>query len=828
MLVRGEAGVGKSSLIREVTARHGSEVHVLVGWCDDLTTPQPLGPFWDIARECTALVEPLAADDRPGVWGAAMRLLAGHTPTVLVIEDTQWADEATLDTIKYLGRRIGRANGLLVLTYRDGEVDREHALRSVIGELPAEHLVRLQLECLAPGDVASMVGESDVDLAEVLALTGGNPLFVTEVLSGGTVGVPASIQDAVLARAAKLPASARRLVDLVSVIPGGADRDVVDAVVEAGSGDVEECIRSGLLVAEDRTVRFHHELTRRAVESTLAEEDRRALNSLVLAETSGRWPVARLVHHAVAAGDAEAIVALAPRAARAATSIASHREAVAHLRALEPHLALVAPHALAGLVEEWARSEWAVVSERSAAVLDRALVLRREGSDAAALARALSFGVRVYEATGRPRDADRCAAEAVALLRQLPVGADLAAALLEQAWLVMVRGDDDVHGVSLADESIAVAEASGDDRIVTRALILKGAIGEDAEGRSQTPLVEEALHRAQARDQHDDETYALVVLAGAAADERAIERAIDLVQRARDTAVRYELRQREVATHAMHAEILLWQGRWADAEDVAAEARSPHSHAEVIAVRVLATIEVRRGRPDSGELLERMWALANSTGELQHLDPAAALLAEHHWLTRGDDPELVRTLLDVHLRGQRSASPWPSGALSFWLWQLGLLAATPARTPDFYRWTIEGRWQDAARLWEERGAPYDRALALLQGDVPDRLLALEIFETLGAGAAADRLKHDLRAAGVRLPRGRARSTRQNVAGLTARQVEVLGLLGGGCTNTEIADRLFISLRTAENHVSSILMKLDVPSREAAVVAARSRGVPVAT
>ena len=109
VLIRGEAGIGKSSLVREFGATHCDEAHVLVGFCDDLLTPQPLGPLWDIARDEPSLVEALEGGDRLGALKGCLDLMCrSPRPPVLVIEDTHWADEATLDAIKYLGRRIAR------------------------------------------------------------------------------------------------------------------------------------------------------------------------------------------------------------------------------------------------------------------------------------------------------------------------------------------------------------------------------------------------------------------------------------------------------------------------------------------------------------------------------------------------------------------------------------------------------------------------------------------------------------------------------------------------------------------------------------------------
>ncbi len=221
MLVRGEAGIGKSTLINRVLADSQDTAHTLLGACDDLLTPQPFGPIWDIAREEASLAQPLANGDRRAVMEAVLDLLTRSLrPTVLVLEDTQWADEATLDLIKFIGRRITRTNGVLILTYRDVEVDAEHPLRQVIGDLPPGNLIRMPLSQLSAQAIASMVEGDSFDIGDILALTGGNPLFVTEVLASGTDGVPLSVTDAVLARARKLTPEARQVLDLVSVVPG--------------------------------------------------------------------------------------------------------------------------------------------------------------------------------------------------------------------------------------------------------------------------------------------------------------------------------------------------------------------------------------------------------------------------------------------------------------------------------------------------------------------------------------------------------------------------------------------------------------------------------
>ncbi len=337
-------------------------------------------------------------------------------------------------------------------------------------------------------------------------------------------------------------------------------------------------------------------------------------------------------------------------------------------------------------------------------------------------------------------------------------------------------------------------------------------------------LVEEAHRLAERSGHRFEETFALVNLTGMAGDVRDLPRAIDLARRARTAAARYEIRPLEAYAQAQHAELLMWTGDWTAAEDEASEVLGADSHAEAVAWRLLGTIQARRGRAEAREPLERMWAIAEEAGELQHLDPAAGALAESMWLSGVEDPEWVARIQHVFDRGMALGAPWPSGAFAFWWWKLDHIQEVPKRVSAFYRLVVEGRWRAAAEFWESRRAPYERALALMHGDADATIRALRIFESLGADATAARVRSVLVDRGVKVPRGRAHATRRHAAGLTARQAEVLDLLAEGLSNAEIADRLFVSHRTVENHVAAVLMKLDAPNRSSAVDTARELGL----
>lgn len=127
----------------------------------------------------------------------------------------------------------------------------------------------------------------------------------------------------------------------------------------------------------------------------------------------------------------------------------------------------------------------------------------------------------------------------------------------------------------------------------------------------------------------------------------------------------------------------------------------------------------------------------------------------------------------------------------------------------------------AATAWEELGCPYEQARALVDGDQEAQIAALAIFDQLGATPAAADLRQRLRATGLQhIPRGPRPATRDNPFGLTARQMDVLSLLAEGLTNAQISERLYLSPKTVDHHVSAVLTKLEVHSREAAAAVAQ--------
>jgi hypothetical protein len=277
---------------------------------------------------------------------------------VVVVEDAHWADEATLDMLVFLGRRLERTPAMLIVTYRDDELGADHPLRGVLGALPQGTVHRVRPQPLSEAAVAKLARRAGRPAAGLRALTGGNPLLVTEVLAAGDAGVPMTVRDLVLARLAGLPADAQEVVRLVAVVPTRVELWLLEQALGPEPAAVEAGVAAGLLVTDHEAAGFRHELLRRAVEGSLSTLGCRELNRRVLRVLTGapeqEVDVARLVHHAREAGDTEAVLRYAPEAARQAAAVAAaHREAVGHYRAVLPHAGRLPAAARAELLEAY-------------------------------------------------------------------------------------------------------------------------------------------------------------------------------------------------------------------------------------------------------------------------------------------------------------------------------------------------------------------------------------------------------------------------------------------------------------------------------------------
>ncbi len=834
VLVSGEAGIGKTSLVRGFCEQHADGARVWWGACDALTTPRPLGPLYDIARVSKGELAALMSSDasRHERFSGFLEALAWPLqPTIAVLEDVHWADEATRDLLVFLARRVGEVNALVVATYRDDEVGGDHPLRQVLGNVVTLRVTRrLALSRLSEAAVAHLASDREADGSQVFRVTGGNPFFVSEVLAVGAGEVPQTVSDAVLARAGRLSASGRSVLEAAAVVPDQVEVGLVHAVAADDAEAIEECVRAGLLVAVGRSLRFRHELARLAVEHSISGTRLPELHTAVLGYLSeqGRADPGRLAYHAEQAGDRDAVLAHAPGAAERASRLGAHREAAAHYRRALQHADGLDPREHAGLLERHADECTAIDDEAGALVsYDRALLAWREVDDRERTATVLARRAYALWGLGRNEEARASVDEAIALLEPHPPGLPLATAYTYSAHLHMLAREVP-RAIELGHRAVTIAEEHHDVALVGRALNIVGA----AQWFVDPDQAERTLSRAlEAAHRSADDTIVGVVMRMLGSGSGEVRR-YDVADRWLREGIRW-CTEHDLDIHGDYC--LAWlarscfeQGRWSEADDVAVEVAdrpSQHAPTRIVALTALGRLRVRRGDPDADPPLTDAWDLAVTTGDLQRLWPAAAGRAELAWLAGDSEaiPDLVGETFELAVRlGQQ----WPIGELGFWLWRAGASDGRPDEAAEPFALQMSGDWREAAATWEQLGCPYEVAVALADGDDPDELeRAFRILGRLGAAPMADRVAARLRELGVReLPRRPSRATVDNPSGLTDRQLEVLSLLMAGRTNAQIGTLLHISPKTAGHHVSAILDKLGVADRHEAAHLARERGM----
>ena len=825
VLIRGEAGIGKTSLVREFLKGIGDRAHVLTGACDDLLTSRPLGPVRDMARSEPTLAEALAPGDLERVYDALFELSCRRLrPTVWVIEDGHWADGATLDCIRHLGRRIDQTHALLILTYRDEAVQTDHPLRFVLGDLPSHSVQRISLLPLSAEAISTLAGPRAM---QVFDETGGNPFYAIELLSSSGAGPPESIVDSMRSRIARLSPAAADLVELISVVPGGVRRDVLDLSPTA-EGVLSEAEAGGLLESTATHVGFRHELARKAVESSVPPTRRTLLHGRVLkALVSVGEDPARIVHHAVAAGDEDAILEHGPRAARDALDVGSYPEAHRHFTTLRDAYERLPPDIRARLLYDWSYAAQAAGDIGDARTrIDEAITIWRRSGNSEGLGEALRMRSRIAWYDGATESAERYARESASVLEPLGVNAGLAASYSTLSQLAMLdkRRDDCVHW---ADKAIAAAKALDRHDIVASALVNKGTALAIGHFPLQTEVLREGIALAHATRTREEEVRGRLNLAWTALDTRHIDDAVALSERAIQIAEEAQWLPLLHYSIGILGSAKALQGLWFEAEDLVGPILALPDITAVNAIMLrtaLAIVHVRRGHTDADQLLGETETMAERTGELQRIGPLAALRAEHAALS--ENRSMLREAVDAHLDALVAArADWHAGEVAYWAWRSGLEVRIPDALPDPYALVIAGDWDAAASAFGDRSMRYEEALMLAHGDDAAAVEAVRRLDQLGADPAANQIRTVLRKRGVEgVPHPPSRATRAHPAGLTSRQHEVLALLAERLSNPDIADRLFISPRTVEHHVSAILMKLDVSSRSEAVDVAIDMGV----
>jgi DNA-binding CsgD family transcriptional regulator/tetratricopeptide (TPR) repeat protein len=604
--------------------------------------------------------------------------------------------------------------------------------------------------------------------------------------------------------------------------------DLVAAVSGLPVTAIDEGLGSGVLVADGPLLSFRHELARLAVEVSTPQAEQIAWHSRALTELRRRRSRddRRLTYHAVRCGDRAAIAEYAPRAAARAAHLGAHREAAEQYRvALQWSDAQGIDRAR--LLDLRAYECYLTDQTESARESRReALTLYKEAGAEREVGVTQRWLSRLSWFLGENGESERYAADAVQTLEPLGEDRELAMAYSNMAQLRMLDRDP-AGAVDWGTRALTLARRVGDLDVEIHALNNVGSAlsyGDDITEGGQ--LLNRSLTLALLEDAQEHAARAYTNLGCTAVANRDFPDGIRLLRTGIGYCADHDLDSWRLYMSAWLAWSLAEQGQYAAAEQTLSDVRrhpdlSPITR--ITALVVAGQLAGRRGL-DGSAALDRALTLARITGEAQRLVPVAVARAEAAWLD-GRMADIAPEIDHAWPAALEHPVGWELGELLWWLKVAGVNRPVPVPLPPPFARLIEGRYHEAAQEWRSRGAPMWTALALGSADeLPAAREGIEILDSLGLGAVREAVLRDRHARGQVVPRGPRPSSRANPNGLTAREIEVLGLLAQGLSNADLAARLYLSEKTVGHHVSALLRKLGEPTRSKAVASALRRGI----
>ena len=834
--VMGEAGIGKTSLVKTFLKQVEDRSIQYTGACDSLFTPRPLAPLYDLAlqikEDWTHSIQSMSA--RTELFAKfAQALTSKGKPVVLVFEDIHWADEATLDFVKFFARRISRTRCLFILTYRDGEINQQHALRNVMGELAPDTFTRMQVTPLSRLAVYKMADEKGFDAENVYSVSGGNPFYVNEILASYSTGVPDNIKDAVLSVYNRLEDGTKNMWQLLSVIPEGLEINRLTSIVPSWHAEIENCMAKGILVIKSNKIFFKHELYRRTVEVSLSPFKRIILNKslldLFLKTFEEEKEIERIVHYAKNANENNMVVKYAPLAAAQAASVGAHIEASKlYLTAIE-YSGKDNMDELVRFYEAYTYECYLTNQLKDAIIYQgKALKVWQQRNDREQIGNSLRFLSRLWWFEGNRDEAEKYGKQAIAILESQPASRAKAMALSNMSQLKMLSEENEAC-VEWGTRAIAMAKEINDDEVLCHALNNVGT----AQWRYpyfkssaiENLLESLAIALKHSFHEHAARAYTNIISSSVSskdygfANQYLADALSYCEERTLDSWTQYIL--------SLKAKLLLDTGEWNGAASIAGHLLVNPQQPAVIkigALVILATINTRRGGDDASPYLEEAKSLAFVTKEYQRIIPVMVAFLQYEWLS-GRKVLTAEELKAGIEMVQQVDHPILNSEFAFWLQKARLREIALPALYEPYKLLQEGKPAMAAHFWDKNNCPFEKAMALFEGDEDSKRNALAIFQQLDAVAVYEKIKMEMRAGGIKkIPRGLRESTKNNPAQLTNRELDVLLLLEKGVQNKEIADTLFISPKTVDHHISSILYKLEVNSRLKAVAEATKLGI----
>ena len=825
VIICGEAGIGKTSLIEHFIHSQQESLRFLRGACDPFSIPHPLCPLIDIARQIPdeELSQMLWKPSRPNIFHACLEKIQSATqPTVVVFEDIHWADEATYDLMIFLGRRIRETNCLMIVTYRNDALSLDHPVRNVIGRLSGQYSERLNLACLSKDIVVSLANEASISGEELFQLTDGNPFYVTEFLENSTHDLPHSVSESIVARFIQRPPAVRKILEFAAIIPKRTcNYWLLEAVWNVPLEVFEQCAASGLVDVETNGLVFRHALMRQAIAESLPFIRRKmlhmlAIEGLVKSHKQGiNIGFTHIVYHAEIINDIPTILQYAPMAAQEAINLGAHQQAANHYRMMLDHLDSMDMLGRANIYQALAY-ECYLTGQLDEACQNGEVALQtwRQHLQGANEANSLSQLSRFHWFLGNNGVAETYAEQALAIAKKLPGSIELARAYSNRSQLHMLKSEN-AQAIAYGEKALELAERLQSYAVMSHALNNIGT-AEWASGDAQgVSTLIKSLQLAKEHHLEEHVARANTNITSLAVRNRQYEFASPYFAAGLEYCERQGLDSWDLYMRGWLARCYFEQGQWQDAQDEVKKILEVEGAPAAIRQPALLTkayIAVRQGDVHSHEALSDAWFVAQEMHEIARLIPTVAIRAEAAWFN-GALHNMIDELSDYFRMAMEHKDKWDIGILAFWLWKAGKLDRIPELIAQPYLFQITGEWQSAADSWKELKCPYEQAVALLHGDSRAQKEALEIFESLRAEPAAHHLRKKLRDDGIYGPH---RETRANPAGLTKRQMQVLELLVQAMTDAEIAESLTISTKTAGHHVSAILSKLEVRTRHEAV------------
>ncbi len=834
--ITGEAGIGKTSVTNTFLLQVKNEARVYEASCDFLFSPRPLGPLHDIAEALSPrLTQLLESDkDKSQIFSHVLQAIAkASLPVVIVFEDIHWADEATLDLIKFLARRIHKIKCLFILTFRDDEVLYGNALRKAVGELPPSACTKLHLGRLSAKAVNLLAKEAGKSGDEVFRVSAGNPFFVKEILSNYNLGIPENIRDLVQSLFLRQPEEVQRLWQFISIFPGGVDLWLLDFLEPDGVTAIEPTLSAGIVVCIDSTLRFKHELYRAILDESLSALKKIHMHKKVLdaflRHKEKQIELVKIVHHARNAHDWNLVEEYAPLAAAHAVKLGAHSEA-SKLYATAIEYSNQQGEQLAVLYEKHAYECYlihqinaAIESQKKALEIWQLLGNRlKEGSSLRFISRLLWF-------EGKRVEADAMVLKAIGILETESPSSELAMAYSNYAQLRMLH-DDAPQTVFWGNKALELASHFGVQDIRSHALNNLGTIRMHDPDKYEEGFanLKESLSIALQHDLQEHAARAYTNIISSALITRDYPRVEEVLQEGMRYCNDHDLDSWKFYKLSMKCRLKLEKGEWAEAEEIAEILVRNKGISEVCRITghvVLAAITMRKGGQEiTRKHFEEARKMAESMKELQRSVPLACVMLEYSWLYQdaGFQQNFIAETLDLF---QTSHNKWHYSELLYWMRLSGKEVHPVTEIQQPYKFQLQGDWKKSAEAWSALRCPYHYALALVQGEKEDYKSAFTVLNNLGATATIERLKQNLRNQGMpAVPRGPRKSTQENPAFLTSRQIEILSLLKDGLQNQEIATHLYISAKTVDNHLTSIFSKLKVNSRTKAVVEATRLGI----